>query len=164
MYQISSPWCEKENNRKILQEPQKATGLHDTDPSELSETDFRQMKWQPSFFYLMHIWQRTPQHQCHSVWTRRAERYDFCDISEHDRFGGVSVMAEEAFVWSLDLLVISSRTLTAVRCWNEILSVCICSQNVGYRMVKVLMSLTALHVLLTWKYNQRLPATSLMPC
>ncbi|KAJ8375922.1 hypothetical protein SKAU_G00065020 [Synaphobranchus kaupii] len=57
------------------------------------------------------------------VWRRRGERYAACNIIQHDRFGGGSVM-----VWGgislegrTDLHVIANGTLTAVRYQDEIL-------------------------------------------
>ena len=57
------------------------------------------------------------------VWRRRGERYAACNIIQHDRFGGGSVM-----VWGgislegrTDLHVIANGTLTAVRYRDEIL-------------------------------------------
>ncbi|KAJ8361323.1 hypothetical protein SKAU_G00178480 [Synaphobranchus kaupii] len=57
------------------------------------------------------------------VWRRHGERYAACNIIQHDRFGGGSVM-----VWggiSLEgrrnLHVLVNGTLTAVRYWDEIL-------------------------------------------
>ncbi|KAJ8332732.1 hypothetical protein SKAU_G00425210 [Synaphobranchus kaupii] len=57
------------------------------------------------------------------VWRRRGERYAACNIIQHDRFGGGSVM-----VWGgislqgrTDLHVIANGTLTAVKYRDEIL-------------------------------------------
>ena len=59
------------------------------------------------------------------VWRRCGERSAACNILQHDRFGGGSVM-----VWGgisleacTDLHVIANSTLTALRYWDEILRV-----------------------------------------
>ncbi|KAG7484209.1 hypothetical protein MATL_G00046870 [Megalops atlanticus] len=61
--------------------------------------------------------------RCERVWRRRGERYAACNIIQHDRFGGGSVM-----VWggiSLEgrknLHVLANGSLTAVRYRDEIL-------------------------------------------
>ncbi len=57
------------------------------------------------------------------VWRRRGERYADCTVSQHDRYGGGSVMVW-AGIWvggRTDLVVFRQGTLTGVRYVNEVI-------------------------------------------